>query len=81
MSDCVSDVCSAGKCQAPKCPAGQGCQTDADCNQLKCDPAQRKCLPASHTDGIKNDGETGIDCGGTATTKCKYWAMGGRCIH
>jgi hypothetical protein len=59
-----------GGTKAPKCPAGQGCATTADCNQLKCDPVQKKCLSASHTDGIKNDGETGIDCGGTATTKC-----------
>jgi len=59
-----------GGTKAPKCAAGQGCQTNADCNQLKCDTTQKKCLAASHTDGLKNDGETGVDCGGTAPTKC-----------
>ena len=59
-----------GGTKAPKCPAGSGCLTTADCDQVKCDTVQKKCLPASHTDGIKNDGETGLDCGGTAPTKC-----------
>jgi hypothetical protein len=59
-----------GGSKAPKCPAGSGCLTTADCDQVKCDTVQKKCLPASHSDGIKNDGETGLDCGGTAPTKC-----------
>ena len=59
-----------GGSKAPKCPAGSGCLTTADCDQVKCDTVQKKCLPASHSDGIKNDGETGVDCGGTAPTKC-----------
>jgi hypothetical protein len=66
-----------GGSKAPKCPAGSGCLTNADCNLLKCDTAQKKCLPASHTDGIKNDGETGTDCGGAAPTKC---ATGEGCV-
>ncbi|MEA2747980.1 MAG: hypothetical protein QOI41_2123 [Myxococcales bacterium] len=59
-----------GGSKAPKCPVGGGCLTTADCDQVKCDLVQKKCLPASHTDGIENDGETDIDCGGTAPTKC-----------
>ena len=59
-----------GGAKAPKCPVGSGCLTTADCDQVKCDTVQKKCLPASHTDGLKNNGETDIDCGGTAPTKC-----------
>jgi hypothetical protein len=54
-----------------KCPPGEGCNTTADCNNVKCDIVAKKCLPASHSDGIKNDGETGVDCGGvTGAPKC-----------
>jgi hypothetical protein len=58
--------CGGSTTSAPKCPAGSGCLTNADCDNIKCDTAQKKCLPASHTDGIKNLGETGPDCGGAA---------------
>jgi hypothetical protein len=66
-----------GGAKAPKCSAGSGCLSNADCNLLECDLVQKKCLPASHTDGIKNDGETGIDCGGSAPAKC---ATGEGCV-
>jgi len=57
---------------APGCAAGKGCITNADCDNLKCDTAQKKCLPASNTDGVKNLDETGIDCGGptAAVARC-----------
>ena len=53
-----------------KCVAGAGCLSNADCDKLKCDLVQKKCLVASHSDGVVNDGETGVDCGGSAPTKC-----------
>lgn len=56
--------CGGSTTSAPKCPAGMGCLTNADCDKIKCDTVQKKCLPASHSDGIKNLDETGIDCGG-----------------
>ena len=59
-----------GGSKAPKCPVGSGCLTTADCDQVKCDTVLKMCVAASHLDGIKNDGETGIDCGGTAPAKC-----------
>jgi hypothetical protein len=55
-----------GGATAPRCGAGQGCLSTADCKMLACDTVQKKCLAASHMDGFKNDGETGIDCGGAA---------------
>lgn len=62
--------CGGTSTAAPKCGAGQGCRATADCNMLMCDPVQKKCSSPSHFDGFKNDGETGIDCGGTAPNKC-----------
>ena len=53
-----------------KCAAGAGCLSNADCDKLKCDLVQKKCLVASHSDGVVNAGETGVDCGGSAPTKC-----------
>jgi hypothetical protein len=61
-----------GGATAPKCAVGQGCKTNADCNNVLCDAGKTNvCLPPSHTDGLKNGDETGVDCGGpTAPNKC-----------
>ena len=59
-----------GGAGAPKCPTGTGCLVDGDCANVKCDTVQKKCASASHSDGLKNDGETGVDCGGPSPTKC-----------
>ena len=61
-----------GGAAAPKCAAGEGCLSSIDCDKLKCDLVQKKCLPASHSDGIQNGDETGIDCGGPtpAVARC-----------
>lgn len=56
--------CGGTSTMAPRCAAGKGCLGNADCNMLKCDTTQKKCLPASNTDGVKNLDETDIDCGG-----------------
>jgi len=64
--------CGGTTTGAPKCPAGMGCLTSADCDNIKCDTVQKKCLPAAHDDGIKNLDETGVDCGGpnAAVARC-----------
>jgi len=77
--ECKSKVCLSGKC-APTgtricgvglptlCPSGEGCKTDADCQSDYCG-AKEVCEapPADvHSDGRRNGGETGVDCGGTA---------------
>src|SRR5262249_45453459 len=56
--------------KAPGCPQGKACIADTDCAKLKCDTAAHKCEAPSDHDGFKNGGETGTDCGGTATKKC-----------
>ncbi|MDB4943066.1 MAG: hypothetical protein JWP97_2600 [Labilithrix sp.] len=68
-----------GGAKAPKCPEGQGCASDADCNALRCDLVNKKCLPATHDDGIKNLDETGVDCGGPTAT-VKRCATGESCV-
>ena len=81
---CASGKCENNACAAPsdktcgvgvaaKCNDGDKCELDKDCNSGFCDGA--KCaLPSadSHTDGVKNSGETGVDCGGSvkATKPC-----------
>jgi hypothetical protein len=78
---CASTVCTSGKCAPSKgktcgvglpnpCNAGDECQQDSDCTSDYCDA---KCAdpPANvHTDGRRNGGETGIDCGGTSNVPC-----------
>ena len=44
------------------CPAGQGCEADADCDGGKC--ADDVCRAASCEDGLENGAETDLDCGG-----------------
>jgi hypothetical protein len=75
--ECASKVCLSGQC-APKgtkicgvglpslCPEGEGCKADADCQSDYCG-ARDVCEapPAdAHSDGRRNAGETGKDCGG-----------------
>ena len=77
---CTGNACAppAGKtcgvgAPVPTCNDGEACELDKDCKSGFCDGA--KCAtPASesHSDGKKNSGETGIDCGGSvkATAPC-----------
>jgi hypothetical protein len=50
------------------CPAGQGCDTSADCVS-DCN-AQKLCNAPGPTDGKKNNGETDVDCGGPNAPGC-----------
>ncbi|MBS2012324.1 MAG: hypothetical protein JST00_05535 [Deltaproteobacteria bacterium] len=60
--------CGGSTTKAKRCPTGEGCLVDGDCDKAKCDTTQKKCLPPTHEDGIKNLDETGIDCGGPDAT-------------
>jgi len=52
---------------AKLCGTGQGCKTGSDCESSVCWAA--KCLAPTCFDGVQNDKETGIDCGGDCS-KC-----------
>lgn len=71
--------CGGTRANAPKCPTGQGCLGDSDCDKAKCDLTNKKCLPPTNDDGITNLDETGIDCGGP-TTSLKRCATGQGCV-
>jgi F5/8 type C domain len=53
----------------PVCGAGQGCDTDADCDSAHCE--QNICRQATCTDGILNGAESDIDCGGRCPKLCE----------
>jgi hypothetical protein len=58
--------CGGGKC--PSCPTGRTCLLPTDCKSGVCGPPsppgqQATCQAPTCTDGVKNGGETGIDCG------------------
>ena len=50
-----------------KCPPGQGCAGDGDCNATRCGVTARTCDPPTATDGLLNGGESDVDCGGAPT--------------
>ena len=65
-----SDVDCGGAC--PGCMVGQACGKDADCASGNCDVgASNVCLAAaSCNDGMQNQDETGVDCGGMTCSPC-----------
>ena len=80
--DCKSEKCEGGKCAAPAgkpcgvgvasgpCNEGQPCELNDDCKTKKCEGA--KCvvgLPGP-TNGVKDNGETDVDCGGPNAPAC-----------
>jgi len=44
------------------CPTGSGCKSGADCFDGVC--VSGSCVPPTCSDGVRNDSETDIDCGG-----------------
>ncbi len=76
----LSSDCPPGSpCGPPKtcgvgfdrlCGDGEACAEDADCPTDYCSANACGAPPANvHGDGRRNGGETGVDCGGTATDK------------
>jgi hypothetical protein len=50
-----------------KCAVDQLCKVGSDCATGVCSVATGKCAAPSCTDGVKNQGESDADCGGTTT--------------
>jgi len=70
-TDCGGLVC--GPCGDQK-----ACLVNGDCQSGACDPAAKLCVtPGSCSDGVKNQDETGVDCGGV---NCVVCALGGGCL-
>ena len=68
MTACAAPAgktCGVGA-PVPKCNDGDACELDKDCTSGFCSGNKCATPPAgSHMDGVKNSGETGVDCGGS----------------
>ncbi|MBN2422028.1 fibronectin type III domain-containing protein [Candidatus Woesearchaeota archaeon] len=60
--DC-GGIC-AGSRILKKCALGKNCEIDTDCGSSHCNPGSKVCYVPSCSDGLKNQDEAGIDCGG-----------------
>jgi hypothetical protein len=65
--DCGGDAATIG-CTA-RCPPGQGCQYETDCDSSVCQPDTKLCAVPTCDDGVKNGKEMGKDCGSEACSK------------
>lgn len=64
-----TDIDCGGSCA----PCGDlfRCKQDTDCQSGKCDTSVRNvCLPPSCLDGVKDQSETDVDCGGGICARC-----------
>jgi len=53
------------------CPTGTDCASNGDCTAPDtCDPTQGICVAPTCSDGVTNDGETDVDCGGPNCGAC-----------
>ncbi|MBR4984543.1 MAG: hypothetical protein IKY83_02230 [Proteobacteria bacterium] len=70
-TDCASGYCNEGTCDK------KTCAKDSDCGSgLKCNVELEECyMPETCSDGIKNQDETDVDCGGS----CSACAFGQHC--
>lgn len=69
--DCLDTNCVLGYCGGiclEECETGAPCENNDDCLSGMC--TNNICESGNHEDGIKNAGETGVDCGGTSGTPC-----------
>ena len=63
-TDC-GGAATPGSDGAPACAPGKMCLVASDCSSDIC--TSKKCTTPTSSDGVKNGGETAIDCGGAAT--------------
>ena len=60
--------CGGASC--PPCADTKICKVASDCVSDVCDHGALTCTAASCTDGVMNEGETAIDCGGANCSPC-----------
>ena len=60
--DCQSGRCAQGECVDPSC------QSDLECPSLRCE--RGSCAAPTCDDGVQNDAEEGVDCGGPCKASC-----------
>ena len=77
-----ADVDCGGPECASTCSAGRTCSVSSDCASGVCDGASLMCQPPTCTDGVRNGGESGVDCGGGAGAGCvALCGVGGGCTN
>ena len=77
-----ADVDCGGPECASTCSAGRTCSAGSDCASGVCDGASLMCQPPTCTDGVRNGGESGVDCGGGAGAGCvALCGVGGGCTN
>ncbi len=60
--------CGGGTCAA--CGTGKVCVIGGDCSSLLCNMTTHLCAADHCGDGVRNAGESDVDCGGTCSNKC-----------
>lgn len=65
--DCVAE-CLIASCDI--CGDSRGCGSGADCLSRVCDPETNTCASATCTDGVQNNDEEAVDCGGMFCMPC-----------
>jgi hypothetical protein len=76
--------CGGGTC-ATKCDLNEKCVAATDCASAQCNPLTHLCTAGPCADGVKNNQETDIDCGGGGSCpKCERYkacALPTDCVH
>jgi hypothetical protein len=67
--------CGGASCG--KCASGSSCSSGQDCQGGVCSGSPKKCQVPSCSDGVKNQTETDVDCGGACGATC---AAGQSCL-
>jgi len=69
--DETDEDCGGTTCDA-RCPVGDGCKENADCEEKVCDGTE--CLAPACDDDVQNGGEMLTDCGGPCEAGCPLGA-------
>jgi len=59
----------------PRCIDGQACETGTDCVSEYCDAASHLCKTPTCEDGVRNQDEENVDCGGDTCACCVNTAI------
>jgi len=80
------DCGDPGKVGCPGCAMGQNCWNGCNCASQYCDPDNHTCGDGTANcdpcaDGVLDNSETGIDCGGIQMPPCERCPAGKGCEH
>jgi len=70
LKDGTETDVDCGGASCPHCLGGKSCDGDGDCLSGVCSPASHTCAASKCENGVKDPGETDVDCGGTMCPGC-----------